>query len=120
MKVIQTEVHRLGGTTWYNNNVDLFARVGEERMLIEAKSFNEYDTVNRMRYGIGQLADYAYRYQDELESPTKVLAFAQPPPRDAAWVGAVLDQERTAFISASENGIEPLNEAALRLPITKH
>ena len=87
-------------------------------MLIEAKSLNNFrDTVNRMRYGIGQLADYAYRYQDELGSATKVLAFAQPPPRDAAWVGAVLDQERTAFISASERGIEALNNAARRLPI---
>jgi hypothetical protein len=118
LKVIQTEVHRRGGSTWYNNNVDLLARVGDERMLIEAKSLNDFrDTVNRMRYGIGQLADYAYRYQDELGNATKVLAFANAPPRETAWVGAVLDQERTAFVSASERGIEALNETAKKLAI---
>jgi hypothetical protein len=117
LSVIQKEVHRRGGVTWYNNNVDLFARVGEERMLIEAKSLNSFrDTVHRMRYGIGQLADYAYRYQDELGDAKKVLAFAHAPSRDTAWVSAVLDQERTAFISASDSGIEALNEQARRLP----
>jgi hypothetical protein len=118
LRAIQDEIHRRGGVTWYNNNVDLFARVGEERLLIEAKSLNSFrDTVHRMRYGIGQLADYAYRYQDELGDATKVLAFPQPPSRDTAWVSAVLDQERTAFIAASESGIKPLNEAAQRLSI---
>ncbi len=118
LKIIQSEVHRCGGTTWYNNNVDLFARVGNERMLIEAKSLNSFrDTVHRMRYGIGQLADYAYRYQDELGNATKVLAFAHAPTRDAAWVGEVLDRERTAFVAASESGIEALNDMARQLPI---
>jgi hypothetical protein len=42
LRTIQKAVHRRGGITWYNNNVDLFARIGEERMLIEAKSLNSF------------------------------------------------------------------------------
>ena len=118
LQIIQREVQRRGGVTWYNNNIDLYARIGESRMLVEAKSLNSFrDTVNRARYGIGQLADYAYRYQETVGSATKVLAFAHAPPREISWVGAVLDQERTAFVSATDAGIEPLNETAKSLPI---
>ena len=114
---IQSAVLRRGGATWYNNNVDLFARLGEQRFLIEAKSLNDVrDAVHRVRYGIGQLADYAYRYGEELERPQKVLAFATRPPREAAWLHAVLDQERTAFLVAGNGTLEPLNDAARGLP----
>lgn len=114
---IQSAVLRRGGSTWYNNNVDLFARVGEERFLIEAKSLNDVrDAVHRVRYGIGQLADYDYRYGEELDRPQKVLAFAVRPPREAAWLQAVLDRERTAFLMAGNGVVAPLNETAKRLP----
>jgi hypothetical protein len=115
---IQQEVLRRGGSTWYNNNVDLFARVGDDRMLIEAKSLGDFrNAVDRMRYGIGQLADYSYRYRDELEGARKVLAFGHRPPRELTWLGNILDQERTAFVHASDGTLEPLNESARSLPI---
>jgi hypothetical protein len=117
LQSIQAAVLRGGGATWYNNNVDLFAKMGERRFLIEAKSLGDVrDAVDRVRYGIGQLADYAYRYGQELEGPQKVLAFAAPPAREAAWLRNVLDQERTAFVSARDGAIEPLNESARALP----
>jgi hypothetical protein len=117
LQSIQAAVLRAGGSTWYNNNVDLFARLGERRFLIEAKSLNDgRDAVNRVRYGIGQLADYSFRYGAELAGPQKVLAFATAPPRDAAWLANVLEQERTAFVSAHGGRIAPLNELARNLP----
>lgn len=114
---IQSAVLRRGGSTSYNNNVDLFARLGEQRFLIEAKSLTDVrDAVNRVRYGIGQLADYSFRYSSELEAPQKVLAFASQPPRECGWLGGVLDQERTAFLVAGSGLVEPLNETARKLP----
>lgn len=114
---IQSAVLRRGGATWYNNNVDLFAKLGERRFLIEAKSLNDArDAVHRVRYGIGQLADYEFRYGEELQGPQKVLAFAVPPPREAGWLHLVLDQERTAFVVAGNGSVAPLNEAARGLP----
>jgi hypothetical protein len=118
LQTIQREVLRQGGSTWYNNNVDLFASIAEKRFLIEAKSLGDVRTaVDRVRYGIGQLADYAYRYSSELGAPQKILAFGSRPSRDVAWLGNVLDQERTAFVHAAEGIIEPLNETARELPI---
>jgi hypothetical protein len=118
LQIIQAQVQRRGGATWYNNNVDLLARVGEERMLIEAKSLNSFrDAVDRVRYGIGQLADYSYRYHEEIGDATRVLAFARAPAGDASWVADVLDRERIAFVAASDAGVTPLNESARRLPI---
>jgi len=118
LQTIQGEVIRRGGVTWYNNNVDLYARVGEERMLIEAKSLGDFrNAVDRVRYGIGQLADYSYRYRNEIEGARKVLAFGHRPPRELEWLGNVLDQERTAFVHASDGTLEPLNESARGLPI---
>lgn len=117
LATIQSSVLQRGGATWYNNNVDLFARLGESRFLIEAKSLSDVrDAVHRVRYGIGQLADYAYRYGDELQGPQKVLAFAHQPPREAAWLREVLDQEHTAFLMAGNGIVEPLNETAKGLP----
>jgi hypothetical protein len=114
---IQSAVLRRGGSTSMNNNVDLFARLGERRFLIEAKSLNDVrDAVHRVRYGIGQLADYSYRYGVELEAPQKVLAFAVRPAREAGWLAAVLDQEQTAFLAAGNGAVEPLNETARSLP----
>lgn len=106
--------------TWYNNNIDLFARIADQRYLIEAKSLNDVrDSVNRMRYGIGQLADYSYRYRDELEDAQKVLAFGQRVTPEVSWIANVLDQERTAFVYVGGETIAPLNSAAANLAFLK-
>ena len=109
---------RAGGTTWYNNNIDLFGRIGENKMLIEAKSLNDVrDAIHRLRYGVGQLADYAYRYKADTAGAKKVLAFGQPPDRETSWIAAMLDEERTAFISQNGDRLLPLNDTARELPI---
>jgi hypothetical protein len=113
LKMIQREVARLGGTTFYNNNVDLFANVGERRYLIEAKSVNHgADAVGRMRYGIGQLADYSYRYDRELDGAMRVLAFGTLPTSENTWIGNVLDREEIAFVGTAGDRVVALNEAA--------
>jgi len=117
LRVIQREVARRGGTTFYNNNVDLYARLGERCYLIEAKSLNRAaDAVGRMRYGIGQLADYAYRYETELGSPNRVLAFGTPPAAEDTWIGNVMDRESVAFVCSIRDRVVALNEAASSLP----
>lgn len=118
LRRIQERVLERGGQTWYNNNIDLFARIGESRMLIEAKSLvDPTAAVDRMRYGVGQLADYDYRYRAELEGPRKVLAFGTPPDRTSAWIGKVLEDQRIAFITQDNGRLLPLNDAAKTLPL---
>jgi hypothetical protein len=70
-----------------------------------------------MRYGVGQLADYDYRYRAELEGPRKVLAFGTPPDRTSAWIGKVLEDQRIAFITQDNGRLLPLNDAAKTLPL---
>lgn len=120
LRVVQQSVHRLGGTTFYNNNIDLLARMGEGRFLIEAKSITSPRVVvDRMRYGIGQLADYAYRYEPLVGGAQRVLAFASPPQRETAWVSAVLENERIAFIAAYGDRVMALNAMAEGLPFVE-
>ena len=117
LKVIQHEVARRGGATFYNNNVDLHARLGERSFLIEAKSLNRAsDAVGRMRYGIGQLADYAYRYETELGGAERVLAFGSLPTAENTWVGNVMDRESVAFVCSLGDRVVALNHAAASLP----
>lgn len=117
LEAIRRQVQRLGGSTFYNNNIDLFALVGESRYLIEAKSLQEDgDAVGRMRYGIGQLADYGYRYEDEIGNARRVLAFGRRPGVGDAWIANVLERESIAFVSTLGERIVPLNEAAQGLP----
>ncbi len=117
LHVIQREVSRRGGTTFYNNNVDLYARLGERRYLIEAKSLNRAaDAVGRMRYGIGQLADYAYRYEVELDGADRVLAFGTLPTAENTWIGNVMDREAVAFVCSLGDRVVALNDAAASLP----
>jgi hypothetical protein len=116
-KMLESIIAR-GGSTQYNNNIDLLGQVGEQKMLIEAKSLNDVkDAVNRLRYGVGQLADYAYRYKSETAGATKVLAFGQPPDRDTSWIAGMLDEERIAFVSQTNDHIVALNEQAKKLRI---
>jgi hypothetical protein len=117
LEAIRQQVQRLGGTTFYNNNIDLFARLGSARYLIEAKSLQEDgDAVGRMRYGIGQLADYGYRYEDEIGDARRVLAFGRRPNAGDAWIANVLERESIAFVSTLGDHVVPLNEAAQGLP----
>ncbi|HEV2738956.1 MAG TPA: hypothetical protein VGU66_10290 [Candidatus Elarobacter sp.] len=117
LQVIQREVTRCGGTTFYNNNVDLYARLGDQNFLIEAKSLNRAaDAVGRMRYGIGQLADYSYRYETELRGADRVLAFGTLPSAENTWIGKVMDRESVAFVCSLGDRVVALNEAAASLP----
>lgn len=117
LRIVQNAVHRAGGATFFNNNIDLYARIGEERYLIEAKSVNSPTVVvDRMRYGIGQLADYSYRYEALTGGAQRVLAFAAPPPRDTAWISGVLEREHVAFIATRDEHVLPLNVIASHLP----
>ena len=120
LRIVQRAVHRLGGTTFYNNNIDLLARIAEDRFLIEAKSITAPRVVvDRMRYGIGQLADYAYRYETQIGGAQRVLAFASPPPREVGWIGEILDHEHVAFIATHGDRVIPLNARAQSLPFAQ-
>jgi hypothetical protein len=110
-------VYATGGTCSYNNNVDLLAHHGERRTLIEAKSLNDLrDAVDRMRYGIGQLADYSFRYRAELQGAQSVLAFGRPPDRQTEWIADVLQANAVAFVALDGERVVPLNEPARTLP----
>ena len=113
LKLIASAVCEHGGEWWYNNNIDLFAKVGEQSMLIEAKSLNDVSrAVDRMRYGIGQLTDYNVRYRSEIGSATRVLAFGRPPDRATSWVGTVLQEADIAFVAVDGERLIPLNDVA--------
>jgi hypothetical protein len=117
LSVISELVHATGGTCSYNNNVDLLAHHGELRTLIEAKSLNDLrDAVDRMRYGIGQLADYSFRYRAELQGAQSVLAFGRPPDRQTEWIADVLQANAVAFVALDGARVVPLNEPARTLP----
>jgi len=114
---ITRRIRNLGGSTWYNNNIDLFATLGERGMLIEAKSLNDArHAVDRMRYGMGQLFDYRIRYETEINGAQPVLAFGRPPQDDAGWVGRVLDRNGVAFVSRNGDQLIALNDRAEDLP----
>lgn len=118
LRLVQERVLERGGTTWYNNNIDLYARIGEARMLIEAKSLVDVRaSVDRMRYGIGQLADYDFRYREELGAPQKVLAFGALPDRQTSWIGAILEDQHVAFVASAGGRLLPMNPRAEALPI---
>ncbi|MFN2461356.1 MAG: hypothetical protein ABR591_11810 [Candidatus Velthaea sp.] len=70
-----------------------------------------------MRYGIGQLADYGFRYKSVLGDAQKVLAFGRRPARETTWIGDVLDEQHIALVAA-ESASRPvlaLNETARSL-----
>jgi len=113
LKLIASAVHERAGSCWYNNNIDLFARTGDQATLIEAKSLNDVSrAVDRMRYGIGQLTDYGVRYKAEVGQATRVLAFGRPPDRVTSWIGKVLQEANIAFVAADGERLIPLNENA--------
>lgn len=119
LRVIHERVTQRGGTTLFNNNVDMFAVFPGERLLIEAKSLNApHVAVDRMRYGIGQLADYSVRYRSDLGDSQRVLAFGALPSPEASWIGTILEQSDIAFVglSATEQ-LVALNPRAEKLAL---
>jgi hypothetical protein len=119
LRRLQYLVHERGGDTLLNNNVDLFATVRGQRLLIEAKSINHPRVVvDRMRYGIGQLADYGVRYHGELGGAERVLAFGVIPPPESAWISTILQESGISFVALNEAGrVIPLNERARSLAL---
>ena len=118
LRTIAQNVERKGGSWWFNNNIDLFARIGEQTLLIEAKSLtNPLRAVDRMRYGMGQLFDYRVRYEAEVAGAIPVLAFGTPPSRSDAWVANILDANGVAFVALRDNHVLALNPRAQHLAI---
>ncbi len=119
LELIRRSVERSGGVCWYNN-IDLFVRCGDQRLLIEAKSLTDArQSVDRMRYGMGQLFDYRVRYRAEIEDATPVLAFGAIPDRSTSWVGQILEENGVAFVARNGDAMVPLNARAERLAIVR-
>ena len=73
LELIRKATARLGGSTFYNNYLDLFLRIGDHRFFVEAKSLNNPQrAVDRMRYGMGQLFDYRVRLAAEISGAAGV------------------------------------------------
>jgi len=118
LELIRQAASKLGGTCWYNNNVDLLVQCGNRRMLIEAKSLTDPNqSVDRMRYGMGQLFDYRVRYKAELQGAEPVLAFGNAPERSTSWISNILHENGIAFVAREQGRIVPLNPSAENLPI---
>jgi hypothetical protein len=120
LRVLQQVVHERGGETMFNNNIDLFASVRGQRLLIEAKSVGDLRVVvDRMRYGIGQLADYGVRYRAELGDARRVLAFGAPPAPETSWISTILQESQIAFVALDQGSerIIPLNDHARSLAL---
>lgn len=121
LELLRASVATLGGTCWYNNNVDLLASVAERRFLIEAKSLvNPAAAVDRMRYGMGQLFDYRVRYEAEVKGATPVLAFGSRPTRDVSWIGTILQGNGVACVASDGGRIIAQNDLAAALPFLTH
>lgn len=109
-----------GGSWFYNNNIDLYAKIGEQRILVEAKSLANPDrVVDRMRYGMGQLFDYRVRYEAEVAGAEPVLAFGTPPERRDAWIANILEGNGVALVSLIGGSLRALNPRAERLAFLK-
>lgn len=113
LELIRRAAERLGGHCWYNNNIDLFVRYGERKLLVEAKSLNDpRQSVDRMRYGMGQLFDYRVRYKAETAGAEPVLAFGAVPDRATQWVATILEENGIALIARKGEQLQPLNARA--------
>ncbi len=119
LRAIHERVAERGGSTLFNNNVDMFAVFPGQRLLIEAKSLNApHVAVDRMRYGIGQLADYSVRYRSDLGDAQRVLAFGTLPNPEESWIGTILEQSEVAFVGLSESErLVALNHRAEKLAL---
>lgn len=118
LRLIVEAVQKRGGACLYNNNVDLVAKIGERRLLVEAKSLNRQNAaVHRMRYGMGQLMDYGIRYRAELEGAEPVLAFGARPEREVGWIPDILEGNGIAFIANASGMLVAGNARGERLPL---
>ena len=118
LELIRRAAVRLGGHCWYNNNIDLFVQCGEQRLLVEAKSLTDArQSVDRMRYGMGQLFDYRVRYKAEIAGAQAVLAFGAPPDRETGWIADILEENGVAFVARDRERIVPLNRRGEQLGI---
>jgi hypothetical protein len=118
LKLLVRTIESLGGACLYNNNVDLLAKIGERRLLVEVKSLTRPSAaVNRMRYGIGQLLDYRVRYAAEIAGAEPVLAFGTPPERDVGWIPSILQGNGIAFLARRGTDLEPGNDLGSSLPL---
>jgi hypothetical protein len=113
LRIIASLTTRRHGTFWYNNHIDLVVELGSERLLIEAKSLNDLrDTVNRMRYGLGQLMDYSVRYKAELQNASPVLAFGRPLDRETSFIATILQENNVGLVAQDADVLRPLNDVA--------
>jgi hypothetical protein len=120
LELIRRLAERRGGRCWYNNNIDLFVRCGDERLLVEAKSLNDTrQSVDRMRYGMGQLFDYRVRYKADVAGAEPVLAFGTPPDRATGWITTILQENGIAFIARDGERLVALNECAKALMLLR-
>ncbi len=120
LELIRRATARLGGSTFYNNYLDLYLRIGERRYFIEAKSLNNPQAaVDRMRYGMGQLFDYRVRLEAEIAGAAPVLAFGRVPPSEVSWIGEILEGNGVAFIAAQQERVVALNASARSLPFAE-
>ena len=118
LDMIRRHAERLGGRCWYNNNIDLFVHYSDRSLLIEAKSLNDArQSVDRMRYGMGQLFDYRVRYKAEVAGAELVLAFGAPPDRASGWIATILQENGIAFVARDRERLVPLNEHATAIPL---
>ena len=118
LELIRRLAERLGGRCWYNNNIDLFVRCGDQKLLVEAKSLTDVrQSVDRMRYGMGQLFDYRVRYKAEIAGAEPVLAFGAPPDHATAWITTILQENGISFIAQDRGRLVALNERAAALTI---
>ncbi len=118
VRLLKNQVDAHGGACLFNNNVDLLARFDDRRYLIEVKSLNrKAASVDRMRYGMGQLFDYGVRYRAEIGNAQAVLAFGSMPHQDVSWIAQILQGNDVAFIARDAESLRPMNDLARALPV---
>lgn len=118
LEQIRRAAERLGGKCWYNNNIDLFVHCSDQKLLVEAKSLTDpRQSVDRMRYGMGQLFDYRVRYKAEVAGAEPVLAFGAMPDRATGWIATILQENGVALIARDGERLVPLNQRAESLVV---
>jgi hypothetical protein len=118
LKLVKVMTEARGGQCLFNNNVDLLASFGTQKLLVEAKSLNVPSAaVDRMRYGMGQLFDYGVRYRAEIGHAQPVLAFGAMPSHEVGWISTILQETGVAFVARHRKALLPLNEVAKELPL---
>ena len=118
LKIVKAMTEARGGSCLFNNNVDLLATFGGDKLLVEAKGLNAPSAaVDRMRYGMGQLFDYGVRYRAEIGKAKPVLAFGTMPSNDVGWISTILQETGVAFVARQRDSLMPLNDLARDLPL---